>query len=153
MDPNDEKHAEKVESWTKYVAEAKAFLLAMKETIEKIAALPKELIEKEFICRDTVDLVRTIMVKKLHYDSMEAGLKYAAAQDKKSTLPVWKNCLSQLKLYADILAMNEEYSIYHTVEGLRKVTQYNPHFDDAIKDNIINWYCRTYKVCCGQAYL
>ena len=143
MDKNDEKHAEKVELWTKNVAEYKKFLPAMKETLEKIAALPKELFEKDFVCRDMVDLVRTIMVKKLHYDFMEAALKYNAAEDKKSTLPVWENCLVQLELYADILAMNEEYSIYHTVEGLKKVTQYNPHFNDAIKDNIINWYCRS----------
>lgn len=143
MNPASEKHDEAVTKWTKCCMEAKTFLPAMRNTIEKIKALPKEIFEKDFICRDTVDLLRTIMVKKLHYDFMEAGLKYAAAEDKKSTLCDWNHCLDQLELYADILALNEEYSIYHTVEGLKKAAQYNPHFDDAIKDNIINWYCRS----------
>ena len=56
---------------------------------------------------------------------------------------IGENCLSQMELFCQTLATREEFSAYHTVEKLKQVSPVNPHFENTLKDNLINGYCRS----------
>ena len=45
--------------------------------------------------------------------------------------------------FAQILASHSDYSMYETLQSQGVSRKVNPYFEDALKDNILNNYCRT----------
>jgi len=48
-----------------------------------------------------------------------------------------------LDLFGDVLGLHEDNCMYYSLLELKKNRKVNPHFENALKDNVINWYCRT----------
>ena len=115
-------------------------ILASEEKIKDVVV--KELLENEFIARDSLDLLRTIAERKLDVEVLSALLAWLdgnCTEFAQREMP----CLSGMELFARILAVSEEFSIYHTHENLKTVTNVNPCFEKTLKNNLINNYCRS----------
>ena len=48
-----------------------------------------------------------------------------------------------LSAFADLLDAHPDYSMYQTLQDQAKNRPINPYFADALKDNLLNDYCRT----------
>jgi len=48
-----------------------------------------------------------------------------------------------LALLGDILGLHEDHSMYYSFLDLEKNRPVNPFFDQAYRENVINFYCRT----------
>ncbi|MBE6712139.1 MAG: hypothetical protein E7580_01320 [Ruminococcaceae bacterium] len=139
---DDPKHTDAVVKARNKVAEGKAAFSDMEKALSKLASLPKELLENEFIARDSLDLLRTIAERKLDVEVLSALLAWVDGNPAEFCQKE-KPCLCGMELFARILAVSEEFSIYHTHENLKTVTNVNPCFEETLKNNLINNYCRS----------
>ena len=48
-----------------------------------------------------------------------------------------------LSVFSDVLGVHEDNSMYDSLVALSKNRPVNPYFENTLKDNVINWYCRT----------
>lgn len=142
-DQSHPKHEKAVLTWRERIDAGKKCFNAMVQTVSRLAALPEELLTNAFIARDAVDLLRSIVERKLDLDFLEGALAWLDGADANEVREIWNGCIRLLELFAQLLATREEFSVYHTVEGLKRTSRVNPHFPDAVKDNLINWYCRS----------
>ena len=63
--------------------------------------------------------------------------------DVKSKGLTGKDAEKMLDVFADVLGLHEDNCMYHSLSDLKKNREINPHFESTLKDNVINWYCRT----------
>ena len=115
--------------------------------LERVATLPKAVLENSFAHRDCVDLVRSVITQKLHIDYMDACIAVSAWQKGKlsgeTVMEKWAHCGKLLAAFADVLDSHPDYSMYQTLCDQGKNRPVNPYFADALKDNLLNDYCRT----------
>lgn len=147
VDPATEERDKLMEVTAEKLASVKSFEKTMVELIKTVRDLPKEICEDRFAVRDCVDLLRTSVLIKLHYDYLEAALLFARWQkgtaDAQAVTQQWSACRNLLNLYGDILRINEDYSMYGTLLELGARRKVNPAFEEALKDNALCGYCRT----------
>ncbi len=147
LDPKDERNEEIEQWWRDWYGEAIPFYQLKTEVYEKFAALPATLLEKPFIHRDVVDMAQTMMTKKLNYDIYGIALSlldWRRGNGDADTVRKHLNiCEKGIALFADIMALHDDYSLYQSLTALGKNRPVNPHFEEALKDNVINWYCRS----------
>ncbi len=101
-----------------------------------------------FVDRDVIDLARTVAGRLFSY----ALYRYIIAQNDwiegKSDAQLVKKagdrCLSVLNALRDILALHEDYSMNASMAGLAAVHPVTPCFEQTLKGNAENNYCRTY---------
>ena len=115
--------------------------------LKKIKALPKDVLESPFGHRDCVDLVRSVVTQMLHIHYIDASILFTDWQKGKATAEAVQSaleyCRKLLNVFGDVLNTHEDYSIYQTLVDQGKNRKVNPYFEDALKDNILNDYCRT----------
>lgn len=138
-DPGHEKAVEKAR---KKVTEGTAAFPDMEKVLSRLASLPKELLANEFIARDALDLLRTVAERRLDVEVLSALLAWVDG-DPAEFSQKEKPCLCGMELFARVLAVLEEFSIYHTHEKLKTVASVNPCFEETLKNNLINNYCRS----------
>ena len=119
----------------------------MAALLRAVLALPAEVLASEFVLRDCVDLVRTVTQIKLNFDYRRAALLFADWQADKVSgekmLSAWERCEVLADLFAEILNVNDDYSMHRTLERMGENRPVNPYFEEALKDNVINNYCRS----------
>ena len=146
-DTTNPDHEKSMQKWTEVVEYQKPFNSNIVTLLRKIKALPKEVLDARFVLRDCVDLIRSALVQKLHIDYMDTCILFARWQagevDGDSVLAKWEENGKLLGALADILGTHEDYSMYATLCHQGKNRPVNPCFEDALKDNILNDYCRT----------
>ena len=134
----------KVRGDMRYHRQAAAKIADAKEKLPKvidvIGALADAdgLWQNEFARRDAIDIVRTavgrflnfLLVAALHENDVNTVKK------QKEMYMVLHGALSVL------LAANDDFSIYKTLQHLRAVAPTNPDFERTLKENISNYYCR-----------
>jgi len=105
----------------------------------------------EFIRRDAYDILRTTCGRYINLGISDIITKINACRQNGTFAPEAKpicdlldvtECM--LDLLCDILAGHEDYSMYETLEGLKKVTYVNPLFEETLKNNASCGYCRSY---------
>ncbi len=135
------------EYWKSNAEDIKYYEEDMKKLLGLVAELPADLFEKPFVRRDVVDMIKTILFKKLQYTYAQAifGLyKWSKGKETETTVI---NKLDYgrmlLAVLGDALGLCEDYSMYHSFVDLGKNRKLNPYFGEAYKENVINFYCRT----------
>ncbi len=101
-----------------------------------------------FVDRDAVDLARTVAGRTFSY----ALYGYALAQEEwlqgragaASVEAEGKRVTAILTALRDILALHEDYSLNVSMARLQAVHPVNPVFEQTLKGNAENGYCRTY---------
>ena len=101
-----------------------------------------------FVDRDVIDLARTVAGRVFSY----ALYRFTAAQDDwlrgktdaAAVKAAGERCTSILTALRDILALHDDYSMNASMAKLQAVHAVNPCFEQALKGNAENGYCRTY---------
>ena len=94
--------------------------------------------DNELILRDSIDIARTVLGRFLNFIIIKA-LCYLKDKGK---LKVYKESyLNLLNIMAELLTLNDDFSIYHTLKELEKTAPTNPNFEITLKRNICNGYC------------
>ena len=143
IDPQNPAHERTLPVAKEKVAQGKALFPAMQIAVEKLADLPEELLANEFIARDAADLLRSITERRLDVEILDALLTWLDGAEPEDLREREKRCLEGLELFARVLALRAEFSASETLDGLKKVSEVNPCFEKALKDNLINGYCRS----------
>jgi len=115
--------------------------------LKTVRNLPREVQESRFVLRDCVDLVRSVIVQKLHVDYIDAAIAFAqwrkGTVDGETVLAKWEHCRRLMEALGKVLDAHKDYSMYETLCHQGKNRKVNPFFEDALKDNLLNDYCRT----------
>ena len=146
-DVNNADHGENLTKWTQVVAEQRPYDGQIITLLQQVRALPQEALNDKFIHRDCVDLVRSAITQKLHIDYIDACIAFAGWQkgqvQAETVLAKWDTCQKLLEALADVLDSHEDYSMFKTLCDQGRNRKVNPFFEDALKDNLLNNYCRT----------
>ena len=101
-----------------------------------------------FVDRDAIDLARTIAGRLYSYSLSryivaldEWRLGKCSADDVQA---MGAKCTAILTTLRDILALHDDYSMNSSMAKLKAVHQVNPCFEQALKGNAENGYCRSY---------
>ncbi len=97
----------------------------------------------EFLRRDVCDLARTILGRFTDASLMLCETAFAAG-DREKFSERREKAVGLIAALADLLGTHEDYSLYETLLGLRRVTETNPNFEATLKQNAENGYCRAY---------
>ena len=139
--PDCEKHWENIEDYDK------RFDPYIKTLYETIISIPDELFENPFIHRDITDILKTVAMKKLQYRFIKLSFSimrwYKGENEDENICSLLESNGKMLSLFADVLCLHNDNSMYHSFITLSKNRPVNPYFENALKDNVINWYCRT----------
>lgn len=98
--------------------------------------------------RDAIDLARTVAGRTFSY----ALYRYVIAQgewaqgkaDAAAVKAAGGRCMTILTALRDILALHDDYSLNVSMAKLQAVHPVNPCFEQTLKGNAENGYCRTY---------
>ena len=135
------------EYWGGYEDYELGFEKYMKQISNLIAAMPDEVLNKPFIRRDISDIMKTAVMLKLQYRFIKLSFSilrwYRGAEEADSIKELLSYNEKMLSVFSDVLGAHEDNSMYDSLAALSKNRPINPHFEDALKDNVVNWYCRT----------
>jgi hypothetical protein len=102
----------------------------------------------EFVIRDTIDIAKSVVLRLYIMVIMEI-------KDAKSACKNNKNCdlgrlqnnaktlLALIDYLGDLLGVNDEYSLFYSLQKMKDVTYVNKDFESTLKANAFNSYCRT----------
>jgi hypothetical protein len=117
------------------------YISDMKNTLSLIYDLPEEIYDLPFIRRDTVDIMKTIVLKKLQCVYYKLGYsleRWFGGKDEKTQI---KKTLEygerMLDLFGDVLSLHEDNSMFYSFLDLKKNREINPHFESALKEGLI----------------
>ena len=104
--------------------------------------------EHEFVKRDVFDLIRTVSARGLCYAFSRlilAMFEWRHGADNCNEIEHWFGLIREAEmLFAEILAANREYSLYASLLDLQKKQKTNPTFENTLKGNAENGYCRSF---------
>ena len=133
--------------WDGFEDYEEAFVLDMKKVLSLISDLPESVYELPFIHRDTVDMMKTVVMKKMQYACIKLSssiLRWYRGGDEETQIRALIDYIEEmLDLFGDVLGLHEDNCMYYSLLDLKKNREINPHFENTLKDNVINWYCRT----------
>jgi hypothetical protein len=101
-----------------------------------------------FLFRDIVDITRTIAARVVFYGftklnlMMEDWRKYKASE--KKILALGEECFEMIKKLGDLLGTHPDYSLNLSLKKLSEKAPVNPAFEQTLKGNAENSYCRTF---------
>ncbi len=138
---------ERTAALRKRLSAAQPYMEALPSLCEKLAALPYGTGDA-FVDRDAIDLARTVTARTFSY----ALYRYIAAQDDwlqgradaATVNAAGDRCMTLLTTLRDLLALHDDYSLNASMAKLRAVQPVNPCFEQTLKGNAENGYCRTY---------
>jgi hypothetical protein len=97
--------------------------------------------ENEFLYRDVVDIIRTILKRYIQYSLFEIQNYYMA---QRSTTDLCKKSTALVEILTDFLEQNPEYSLYDSYQRLGLEQPVNPAFEKTLLKNSSACYCRTH---------
>lgn len=99
--------------------------------------------DDEMTVRDLYDIARTIIGRYLNAAILSAELHFARSENEKleATLDAG---VSLMGAFADLLSSHKDYSLYETLKYTQSVTETNPNFEETLKRNASDGYCRSY---------
>ena len=91
-----------------------------------------------FVLRDSIDITQTVLSRMLNFLLATAIFNV----NNRQTVQVCRqNYLTIIKCLADVLSLSSDYSIYYTLEAIKKTAPVNPRFELTLKHNICCGYC------------
>ena len=131
----------------KFVNDFTETMKTVPSILKMLAALDPAKMD-DFMRRDVVDIARSCAGRCLHYalsHLISAFEKWRKDEEKAETI---RNILvfadRTYALLSDILAAHEDYSLYDTLEEMKRKHPCNPDFEYTLKGNAENGYCRSY---------
>ena len=104
--------------------------------------------EHEFVQRDVLDLIRTIVSRVLCYAFSRLMLllqEWRNGKDRIGAVKHWFDLILEAEtVFADLLAAGSEYSLYASLRALQRKHETNPDFEYTLKGNAENSYCRSF---------
>lgn len=97
-----------------------------------------EALDNPFVLRDSVDIVRTVLSRFLNFTVINA---LNAGEDKARICQMKTRYMDLLEMMSQVLRLNPDFSVWHTLQELRRAAQTNPNFEITLKRNISNDYC------------
>ena len=101
-----------------------------------------------FVDRDAIDLARTVAGRIFSYGINRYVIAQSDWQQGKADAAAVKaagaRCTAALNALRDILALHEDFSLNRSLAKLQAIHPVNPCFEQALKGNAENGYCRTY---------
>ncbi len=113
------------------------------ELLDMLAALPQSCFENEFILRDGIDLARTAIGRYMQRLMMQAKL-YEADGEKEKIVPLRDVFVPLIRELAELLGYIPDFSMYDSLKKLKAEAPINPNFEQTLKKNFLNYYCRQY---------
>ena len=117
------------------------------EILESLAELKTT---DEFLFRDCLDIARTIAFRFLDYAlsafalAIETWQLTPDAENENRLKKIIDDTTKLSQLFSSILASAEEFSLYHSLENLKKTAEVNPIFEDTLKRTAVSHYCRSF---------
>ena len=115
--------------------------------LRRLAALKLEK-EHEFVRRDVIDLIRTVVSRVLCHAFSQLSLAlfdWRHGADKRKEIEARFDFVRNAEsVFAEILAADSDYSLYASLQALRKKQKTNPNFEYTLKGNAENGYCRSF---------
>ncbi len=109
--------------------------------LAELAAMAGE--EDPLFRRDLFDIARTVISRYINFGIMRAGISLskgnAGAVEKAAD-----STTALLTLFAGLLSLHEDYSLFSSLRKLQAVTETNPGFERTLKHNADNGYCRSH---------
>ena len=122
------------------IATAKEHARALVEIIKTLGEQPS-LWEDQFSRRDAIDIIRTICGRYLDFAYARAVFYQ---EDRVLVTSLEHNVKPLLASLYDLLCLNDDFSMYHTLLHLQNTAPCNPNFEKVLKQNIEDEYCRQY---------
>lgn len=98
----------------------------------------------EMTVRDLYDIARTIIGRYINASILQAEYLYATDASAEALDPVMKLGEALMETLIDLLGSHSDYSLLASLEQLKTVTETNPAFEETLKENASNHYCRSY---------
>ena len=95
-------------------------------------------LENAFILRDSVDMTRTVLGRFLNYILIKA---LSALGNERRIRLLKERYMRLMDIMAEVLSLNDDFSIYQTKRYLERTAPTNPRFELTLKRNIYNYYC------------
>ena len=95
-------------------------------------------LKEPFILRDSIDIVRTVLGRFLNYILINA---LDTIEDKERLCTLQLQYMELLDIMSEVLSLNTDFSVYHTLKELENTAPTNPDFEITLKRNICNAYC------------
>jgi hypothetical protein len=94
--------------------------------------------------RDLYDLARTILERYISAAIWQVQILYIEGASFESISELMALTEELLKTLSNLLSTHEDYSLYTSLESLKKVTETNPNFETTLKNNASCNYCRSF---------
>lgn len=137
-----------IQVWEYFLGMVQPFWNNVIDVIKFIIDLNEDMYNQQFIRRDTIDILRTIIGRCVNYGIMSLGKMVALwrnnQMDEQSIKKQCDSCLALIELLGDLLGMHEDYSMNETLKRLKSTSKVNPLFENTLKNNVADSYCRTY---------
>ncbi len=122
-----EETAEKCRAWAEDAAAVVRGLIPFADT------------QNSFLRRDLFDIVRTVVKRYKQNGLRKVERAYLEGTDPE---PFCQRCLRLTDLFADLLGQSEDFSLAESYRRLEKVHPVNPAFENTLKENASDQYCR-----------
>lgn len=130
------------EKFGKLIGKYLVYVSEISEVIRKIAEI-NDITDDVFLMRDSIDIVRTVCGRTLNY--MLAASAYSENIKHSDKIEyIWCEYAKLLSFLTELLRFNDDFSMYATLQSLKKTASVNPKFEDTLKENISCNYCRQY---------
>lgn len=147
FDFKDEGRTECEEYWGGCEDNDLGFDTYMKQIAAFIAAMPDAVLNKPFVRRDISDIMKAVVMLKLQYRFIKLSFLisrwYRGADEAENIKELLSYNEKMLSVFSDVLGAHEDNSMYSSLAALSENRPVNPCFENALKDNVVNWYCRT----------
>jgi hypothetical protein len=94
--------------------------------------------------RDLYDIARTIMGRYIDAAILKTELLFLEGASVETLREITDSAENLMQLLAELLGTHEDFSLYHSLELLKRVTETNPNFELTLKNNAASGYCRSF---------
>lgn len=94
--------------------------------------------------RDLYDIARTIMGRYIDAAILKTELLFLEGASVETLREITDSAEKLMQLLAELLGTHEDFSLCHSLELLKRVTETNPNFEFTLKNNAASGYCRSF---------
>jgi hypothetical protein len=144
----EESNLERLKKWERLQKDAEKLTDTASKILNSLASVKSE--NNSFLSRDILDIARTAIARHISLGilniikKLDKWRKDKSEKLKNELIKQRKYLLELLDLLADLLGTTEEYSLYYSLEKMRSTAPVNKEFEQTLKTNANNNYCRSY---------
>jgi hypothetical protein len=101
----------------------------------------------EFLCRDIMDIGKAVIERFLFFGVISLELEMEKWRKSKSSpekiMRLGEACYDMMENLGEFIGLHHDHSLYKSLEKLGEKHKLNPIFENTLKGNAENFYCRT----------